>query len=424
MTTSECGLSIEIPQKALFLLSEKSRYKVLYGGRGSAKTESIGRALIVKAISEKVRILCARQIQNSIADSVYKVLCDIISEMNLDDFFYITKDRIVCTLTGSDFFFKGIVASIKEIKSTKGVNYCWVEEGESVSEKSWDVLIPTIREPDSEIWVSFNPNLRTDITYEKFVLNPPDNCISVEMNYCDNPFFPDVLRQEMEACKKLNYAKYEHIWLGIPNSEAGNLIKMNKFKRYKTPPERFDRLFITCDTAFSEKKSADDSCFLLGGVKGYEKYILDVYAKKVSFVELCRDLKSFYLSAQEKYGQKSFLSTIYIENKASGISLTQQLRTEGLPIKEIYPTVRSVDKNREITADKYTRFLEIESDLDSGYVYLPESAHWLPQFTRECEAFTGGKQAEHDDIVDCLTYFLKLARKQEEPDWAAMNKMF
>ena len=122
MTTSEYGLSIEIPQKALFLLSEKSRYKVLYGGRGSAKTESIGRALIVKAISEKVRILSARPIQNSIDDSVYKVLCDIISEMNLDHFFYTTKDRIVCTLTGSDFFFKGIVASIKEIKSTNGVN--------------------------------------------------------------------------------------------------------------------------------------------------------------------------------------------------------------------------------------------------------------------------------------------------------------
>lgn len=413
---------VKFPEKALFLLSTKSRYKVLYGGRGSAKTESIGRALIIISMSKKVRILCARQIQNSIADSVYKVLCDIISEMGLEDFFYITKDRIVCTLTGSDFFFKGIVASIKEIKSTKGVNYCWVEEGESVSEKSWDVLIPTIREPESEIWVSFNPNLRTDVTYEKFVLNPPENCISVEMNYNDNPFFPEVLRQEMEACKKLNYAKYEHIWLGIPNSEAGNLIKMNKFKRYKIPPERFDRLFITCDTAFSEKKSADDSCFLLGGVIGHEKYILDVYVKKVSFVELCRDLKSFYMAAKENY-KKSFLSTIYIENKASGISLTQQLRTEGLPIKEIYPTVRG-SGNKEITADKYTRFLEIEADLDSGYVYLPESAHWLPVFQRECEAFTGGKQSEHDDIVDCLTYFLKIARQREEPDWNDLNRQF
>ena len=416
------SIDVKIPNKLAFLYTKSSRYKVLYGGRGSGKTETIARILILLSLKKKIRVLCTRQVQVSIKDSVYRVLESIIRETNLTQYFTILSDRIK-SVTGSDFFFKGIATGIDEIKSMKGVNICWVEEADSVSEKSWDVLIPTIREPESEIWVSFNPNLRTDITYEKFVLNPPENCISVEINYNDNPFFPEVLRQEMEACKKLNYAKYEHIWLGIPNSEAGNLIKMNMFKRYKNPPERFERLFIICDTAFSEKKSADDSCFLLGGVIGHEKYILDVYAKKVSFVELCRDLKSFYLASKEQY-KKSFLSTIYIENKASGISLIQQLRTEGLPIKEIYPTVRNADKKKEITADKYTRFLEIESDLDSGYVYLPEAAHWLPVFTRECEAFTGGKQAEHDDIVDCLTYFLKLSRKQEEPDWAAMNKMF
>lgn len=416
-------VKISIPEKCLFLLTEKSRYKVLFGGRGSAKTESVARALIIKAMEKKIRVLCARQTQASMADSVHRVLSDIIHELGLEWFFTITRDSIR-GINGSDFFFKGIKQNVAEIKSTKGVNICWCEESDSITEESWDVLIPTIREPDSEIWITFNPNLKSDATYQKFVVNKPDNCITVEMNYIDNPFFPEVLREEMEFCKSLNYPKYEHIWLGVPNAEAGNLIKMNMFQRYKIPPERFDGLYITCDTAFSEKKSADNSAFMLMGVKGKDKYILDMYFKKVTFVDLQRDLKNFYLKAQEKYGRMNSLSAIYIENKASGISLTQQLRVEGLPIMEIYPTVHNEQLKKDIVADKYTRFLEIEAELHSGYVWLPETASWLPEFEKECEAFTGGKQDEKDDGIDCLTYSLKISKKYGATNWNVYQQAF
>lgn len=416
-------VKISIPEKCLFLLTEKSRYKVLFGGRGSAKTESVARALIIKAMEKKIRVLCARQTQASMADSVHRVLSDIIHELELEWFFTITRDSIRGT-NGSDFFFKGIKQNVAEIKSTKGVNICWCEESDSITEESWDVLIPTIREPDSEIWITFNPNLKSDATYQKFVVNKPDNCITVEMNYVDNPFFPEVLREEMEFCKQLNYPKYEHIWLGVPNAEAGNLIKMNMFQRYKIPPERFDGLYITCDTAFSEKKSADNSAFMLMGVKGKDKYILDMYIKKVTFVDLQRDLKNFYLKAQEKYGRMNSLSAIYIENKASGISLTQQLRAEGLPIMEIYPTVHNEQLKKDIVADKYTRFLEIEAELHSGYVWLPEEGSWLPEFEKECEAFTGGKQDEKDDGIDCLIYSLKVSKKYGATNWNVYQQAF
>lgn len=390
-------VKINIPEKCLFLLTEKSRYKVLVGGRGSAKSYSVGLTLLIKGMQTKIRILCTRQIQASIKDSVHKLLSDLINEYNLNGFYSVTQDTIR-GINGTEFIFKGLKNNIGEIKSTQGINIAWCEEAESITQESWDVLIPTIREPESEIWITFNPNLKTDATYQNFVVNKPDNCITVQMNYTDNPFFPDVLRDEMEFCKKINYPKYEHIWLGVPNAEAGNLIKMNMFQRYKLPPERFNGLYICCDTAFSEKKSADNSAFMLMGVKGKDKYILDVYCKKVTFVDLCRDLKNFYLSAVEKYGKMNSLSAIYIENKASGISLTQQLRTEGLPIMEIYPTVHNEQLKKDIVADKYTRFLEVEADLCSGYVWLPETAAWMPEFERECEAFTGGKQDEHDDV--------------------------
>lgn len=417
-------VQIKIPEKMLPFITQKARYKVARGGRGGGKSIGIGIALIRVAMLRKVRILCTRQIQASIRDSVHKLLKDLIYMYKLEQWFEITQDSIRCTITGSEFIFKGLKNSIAEIKSMQGIDYCWVEEAESVTDESWDILIPTIRQEGSEIWISFNPNMKSDATYQRFVVNPPENCINVEINYMDNPFFPDVLREEMKACKALNYPKYEHIWLGIPNAEAGNLIKMSMFQRYKQPPERFDGLFITCDTAFSEKKSADNSAFLLGGVKGKQKYILDVYCKKVTFVDLCRDLKSFYLSAIQKYGHSNNLDAIYIENKASGISLIQQLRAEGMPILELTPTVHNEVLKKDIVADKYTRFLEIEAELDSGNVSIPESASWMPEFERQCEAFTGGKQEEHDDCIDCCIYFLKMSKKYGGTNWDLYKQAF
>lgn len=418
------SVQIKIPEKMLPFLTQKARYKVARGGRGGGKSIGIGIALIRVAMLRKVRILCTRQIQASIRDSVHKLLKDLIYMYKLEQWFEITQDSIRCTLTGSEFIFKGLKNSIAEIKSMQGIDICWVEEAESVTDESWDILIPTIRQEGSEIWISFNPNMKSDATYQRFVVNPPENCINIEINYMDNPFFPDVLREEMEACKALNYPKYEHIWLGVPNSEAGNLFKMDKFKRYKYPPENFDAMYIVCDTAFSEKKSADNSAFLLTGVKGKDKYFLDLYCKKVTFVDLCRDLKSFYMKAQSEYGKHSTISAIYIENKASGISLTQQLRAEGLPILELFPTVHNEALKREVVADKYTRFLEIEAEIDSGNVWLPESAHWLPEFERQCEAFTGGKQDEKDDAVDCCLYSLKVSKKYGQTDWGQYKAAF
>ena len=130
------------------------------------------------------------------------------------------------------------------------------------------------------------------------------------------------------------------------------------------------------------------------------------------------------MSILEKYSRFTAFSSIYIENKGSGISLIQQLRDEGLPIQEIYPTVHNQELKKDIVADKYTRFLEVEADLASGYVQIPESASWMPEFERECEAFTGGKQEEHDDIPDCLIYLLKVARKHQAPDWNAFGRVF
>ena len=207
-----------------------------------------------------------------------------------------------------------------------------------------------------------------------------------------------------------------------PIVEGGNLIKTENFNRYTVAPASFSFSFIVADTAFSDKKKADGSAFLHVGVTDGKIYLLNGYWKRVGFPELRRDMKSFYLAARERCPN---LSGVYVENKASGISLIQQLRDEGLPVVELYPTVKNAALKKEQIADKYTRFLEVSAELESGRCYIPESAPWLLDFLTQCEGFTGGNQETKDDYCDALIYAIKTARKGIEIDWVKVeNELF
>jgi len=180
------------PDKLQFLF-EPYRYKVSYGGRGSGKSWSYARALLIKAANEPTRVLCAREIQKSIKQSVHTLLNDQIQALGLGAFYEVLEAEIR-GLNGSTFSFTGLATNtVESIKSFEGCDIVWVEEAQTVSKKSWDILIPTIRKPNSEIWVSFNPNIDTDDTYQRFVVNPPENAKVVKVNYQDNPWFPEVL---------------------------------------------------------------------------------------------------------------------------------------------------------------------------------------------------------------------------------------
>jgi len=216
--------------------AQGKRYKVLFGGRGGQKSWAVADYLLTRASQEKLRILCTREQQNSIKDSVYKLLCDRIHALGLDAYFIIQKEGIY-SVTGSEFIFKGLRHNINEIKSTEGIDICWVEEANKVSEESWKVLIPTIRKENSEIIVTFNPELKTDPAYQRFILNtPPDTAIE-ETGYADNVYFPEVLRREMEWCKKTDPDAYEHIWLGKLKGYSNALIFKDKFevREFDTP---------------------------------------------------------------------------------------------------------------------------------------------------------------------------------------------
>lgn len=199
--------------KAYRELFQPSRYKVFYGGRGSAKSWSFARTLVIKAAAGKLRVLCARELQGSILESVHKLLSDQISGMGLDHLFKVEKSGIYGP-HGSEFIFEGLRNNVTKIKSMEGVDICWVEEAEKVSDNSWEVLIPTIRKDGSEIWVSFNPGIEDDPTYQRFVVNPPSSAIVRKVSWRDNPWFPPILEQERLDLKERDEEAYLNVWEG------------------------------------------------------------------------------------------------------------------------------------------------------------------------------------------------------------------
>lgn len=232
-------MNIDIPQQYEFLFKPR-RYKVMYSGRAAGKSWSIAQALLVLGLSKKLRILCTREFQNSITDSVHKLLSDINDRYQLG--YTITNNSIYHETSGSEFMFYGLKTNITKIKSLESVDICWVEEAETISERSLEVLIPTIRKEGSEIWMSFNPYHEDDAVYAQFVKPYLEDLVKdsvyidqkhyvLRTGYWENPFLPETIKSEIQACREQDYRKYLHIYQGEPIGD-------NEFAIIK--PEWFD----------------------------------------------------------------------------------------------------------------------------------------------------------------------------------------
>lgn len=207
--------SIQFPEK-LRGLFEPYRYKVFYGGRGGAKSWGFARALLIQGASRPLRILCAREIQKSIKDSVHQLLKDQIAAMGLEGF-YTALETEILGKNGTQFAFAGLrQQNVTSLKSFEGCDICWVEEAHTVTKRSWGILIPTIRKEGSEIWVSFNPELDTDDTYTRFVVDTPPNTLLTKIGIDDNPFASQTLLDEMEHSRRTDPEAFRNIWLGEP----------------------------------------------------------------------------------------------------------------------------------------------------------------------------------------------------------------
>ena len=209
----------EFPEK-LGMLFEPHRYKVTHGGRGGAKSWGYARAILALGEKQPIRVLCAREVQKSIKDSVHKLLSDQVQAMGLGRHYEVLQNEIRGR-NGTEIVFSGLSSQTAEsIKSFEGIDICWCEEAQKITRRSWDILIPTIRKESSEIWVSLNPELDSDETWVRFIENAPQSARVVEINWRDNPWFPSVLNDERkEFLRQVELGvrsqdDYDNIWEG------------------------------------------------------------------------------------------------------------------------------------------------------------------------------------------------------------------
>ncbi len=202
----------EFPEK-LKRIFEKHRYKIMHGGRGGAKSWSIARALLLIGTQQTIRVVCAREFQKSMKASVHQLLTDQIAALSLGHVYEVLETEIRGP-NGTEFTFHGLRHNIDNIKSLEGCDICWVEEAQTVSAVSWRKLIPTMRKGGSEIWLSFNPELETDATYQQFVVNPPEDALVIEVGWRDNPWWSPEMEAERVRLEKLDPDAYLHVYGG------------------------------------------------------------------------------------------------------------------------------------------------------------------------------------------------------------------
>lgn len=222
-------VDIEIP-KAFSRIWEPHRHKVFEGGRGSAKSETVGRYLLVKGMEKKRKIVCGREFQASIKESVYDMLGDFVSMYKLDEFYKVLKTEIL-GVNGSSFSFAGLHHNISSIKSMYDVDIFWGEEAQTFSANSLTILLPTIRAPESELIFTMNADLEEDPAWQMLVVSPPPDTLHLHVNYDQNPYFPDNLRALMEHDKAKDYQKYLNVWEGQCKAAVEGAIYAEQLQR-------------------------------------------------------------------------------------------------------------------------------------------------------------------------------------------------
>lgn len=212
----EVGIDVPRPFIELFEPTKDWRHMVYYGGRSSGKSTTIATSLLVKGMEKKIRVLCVRETQNSIAESVHQLMADLIDKYGLSSW-EVTKDEIRNKKTGSNIIFKGVHNNTQAIKSLEGVDVCWVEEAQSISTESIDILVPTIRKPGSYLIWSFNPLTAEDPVWTRIVKNPDDRTLVVKVNSdAIEELLSEEVIHEREKMRYENPELFEHVWLGEP----------------------------------------------------------------------------------------------------------------------------------------------------------------------------------------------------------------
>ena len=363
--------------------AEPRRHKIARGGRGSGKSHSIARILVARGYQRRQRWLCCREVQKSIKESSLRLIADQIEMMGLAGAFDVQRD-VIRGPHGTEFLFAGLQDhTVDSIKSYEGLDGAWVEEAHTVTERSANILIPTVRGAGSEIFWSYNPTNEDDYIHE--VAERPDkDVLVVDINWRDNPWFPAELELERQRMKALNEDLYQHIWEGKCRSLAGLLFKRNWFKFYDSLPQAL-RLYMASDYAVTE----DGGDYTEHGIVGLDErgdmYVVDWWSGQTA-PEAWIDAA---VNLIKRHKPLAWFEERGVILRAVDAAITKRLRE------------RDVWVYREPLASagaKQERALGFAARASAGAVFLPKT-DWAQRLVNQLCSFTG-EDGRTDDMVD------------------------
>ena len=397
--------TITLP-KAFKDLKGPSRYKAFYGGRGSAKSHSFATALLMRGGESPLRILCAREVQLSIKDSVKQLLDDKINQYGMASFYESLQSEIRGK-NGTVFIFAGLgKMTTDQIKSMEGIDIAWVEEAQTISDKSLEILIPTIRKQKSELWFSWNPRHQSDPIDKRFRGEvTPVNSIIKKVNFPDNPFFPKELDEEREFDQKNNPERYGHIWMGDYEPTAiGAIWDRATLHAHRRPdPPEMNRIVVAVDPAISEEGGDEHGIIVCGIGEDNRGYVLDDLSRHGSPKQWAEQTVAAY--------DKWSADAIVIEINQGGDMVRHTLES-------IRPGIRIIEVRA--TRGKHVRAEPISALYQLGRVSHAGTFDKLE--TQMCQVTSAGYQGDGSpDRVDAMVWamtelFPKLNRQKPKVD--------
>lgn len=404
--------------KPLLDFNDKNSFYVFYGGRGAGKSENIAQSLVIIAASKKVRILCIRETQTSISESVKSLIEKWINALDFSPFFRVTNTHIFCELTGSEFLFMGMRShTAVNVKSINDISYTWIEEAEAFSQRSWDLLVPSVtRTENPKIIISFNPYKESDTIYKEFITNtPPKNSFIKKVNYTENPFFKNSYLEQLRADdeERLPAEVYRHRWLGeiLTNIES-SLFKNVDFTPMSFATSKIVEKIIACDPATTNKEHSNEyGVIVLGKLESGVVLALADYSSKFTPYEF----GAIVNKASSEWGT----DCVVVETNQGGDF-----------IKSLLISVNPYLKIAEIRAGagKAERALPVASLMELRKVCFGVE---LPQLKRQLELFTTqgylGLKGESPDRADAFihgVYFLAKISTKSAISTTLFNNMW
>jgi phage terminase large subunit len=415
------AISAQFPAPLACLFRPK-RHKVLWGGRSAGRSWGCARALLLLGVKRPIRVLCVRELQNSIGESVHLLLTQQIAELHLENQYKIEVARITCVSgpgRGTTFSFEGIKNNTTKIKSYEGIDYCWVEEANKVSQKSWEILLPTIRKEGSEVWITFNPELATDYTYERFVLSPAGEVIVqgenwvettdsfvIKMTYLDNPWVSEVTLNEMNDLKGRDEDAYNNVWLGHCREMLQGAVFAKELRRTiaegricNVPWDRETPVNVYFDLG-----KRDLTAFWIAQRVAMQWRILEYF-------EDCGEEIEYYL--RQLQSREYIYDTIYLPHDAKAKRLGQK-RTIDTIVRGLGFKTHVVPKiNQKVNAINAGRLIFPNCWFDE--VLCKEGLNRLKHY---CYSITNGQFSEeplHDDNSNGADAFMTLAQHIKAP---------